>query len=89
MEHLACFVPGMLALGAKYMRGNVGECGGVKDGESIAKRHLELAKDMMRTCYEMYARTPTGLGPEGAKFGAHGFEVQHPHSWSLVRSPWF
>jgi len=56
MDHLACFVPGMLALD------------GIPD-------HLELAKEIMYTCYQFYERNPTGLAPEiaifrdGADFG--------------------
>ena len=53
MDHLVCFVPGMLALGAQ--------------GESGAE-HLQLARDLMETCYRMYAETPTGLAPEIGAF---------------------
>ena len=28
--------------------------------------HLQLAKDLTLTCYEMYRRMPTGLSPEVA-----------------------
>jgi len=49
MDHLVCFVPGMLALGI--------------DGAS-AEGHLDLAERLMETCYRMYADQPTGLAPE-------------------------
>ena len=49
MDHLICFVPGMLALGAH--------------GAS-ASHHLALAERLMHTCYRMYADQPTGLAPE-------------------------
>ena len=49
MDHLACFVPGMLALGA--------------DGDQ-ALRYLTLAQQLMYTCVQMYFRQPTGLAPE-------------------------
>ena len=49
MDHLVCFVPGMLALGAA--------------GETAAQ-DIELAEELMDTCYHMYADTPTGLAPE-------------------------
>ena len=55
MDHLICFVPGMLALGAH--------------GES-ARHHLALAERLMHTCYRMYADQPTGLAPEIAIVGA-------------------
>jgi mannosyl-oligosaccharide alpha-1,2-mannosidase len=41
MDHLVCFVPGMLAL----------------DGDSS---HLELAKELIYTCYQLYSQNPTG-----------------------------
>lgn len=38
---------------------------------------LKVAEDLMRTCYEMYRRTQTGLAPEIAFFKSkeaiHGF----------------
>ncbi len=48
-DHLACFLPGTLALG--FMNGMPGW-------------HLELATQLAHTCYQMYARTPTRLAPE-------------------------
>jgi len=54
MDHLACFVPGMLALGARS--------GIVAD--DVAEQHMQLAKEMMRTCYWMYERQVSGIGPE-------------------------
>ncbi|ESO92753.1 hypothetical protein LOTGIDRAFT_120396 [Lottia gigantea] len=49
MDHLACFLPGTLALGTYF---------GLKED------HLELAKELMHTCFQMYARMPTKLSPE-------------------------
>ncbi|KAJ2161783.1 hypothetical protein GGF46_001205 [Coemansia sp. RSA 552] len=49
MEHLACFYPGVLALGSKAL-------GRPQD--------LELAEELAYTCYQTYATSPTGLGPE-------------------------
>ncbi|OQR99949.1 mannosyl-oligosaccharide alpha-1,2-mannosidase, partial [Thraustotheca clavata] len=64
-DHLLCFVPGMLALGT------VGE----KDTVKVAK-HLDMAKKLMATCYDMYHRQPTGLAPD--LVGFPGFEVLRP-----------
>ncbi|KAK2159061.1 hypothetical protein LSH36_159g03014 [Paralvinella palmiformis] len=50
MEHLACFLPGTLALG--YQAGLRYE------------NHLKMAENLTYTCYQMYARMPTGLSPE-------------------------
>jgi Glycosyl hydrolase family 47 len=50
MDHLACFTPGMLALGAKY-----GAVTGAK-----AELYMQLGRNLTETCYQMYARQPTG-----------------------------
>lgn len=49
MDHLVCFVPGMLALG--YMHG-------------MPKKHLTLAEKLVETCYQMYAQMEAKLAPE-------------------------
>ncbi|GLD96502.1 hypothetical protein PINS_up005185 [Pythium insidiosum] len=49
MDHLVCFVPGMLALG--YMHG-------------MPEDHLVLAEQLLETCYQMYARMEAKLAPE-------------------------
>lgn len=59
MDHLACYVPGMLALGVYH---NVT----VDEEQSVV--HLDLAKHLMRTCYESYKTTKTGLAPEVMAF---------------------
>ena len=53
MDHLACFLPGMLALGAHY---------------GLPETHLELARELLFTCYQMYEQSPTGLSPEITHF---------------------
>jgi hypothetical protein len=53
MDHLACFVPGMLVLGAQG---------------DVAARYVALAKDLSDTCVQMYAGTATGLAPELVNF---------------------
>jgi len=49
MDELACFLPGTLALG-------------VKNG--MPQSHLDLARDLVYTCYLTFARQPTFLAPE-------------------------
>ena len=49
MDHLACFVPGMLALGAEGPH---------------EREYMELAKELMYTCVQMYFRQPSGVSPE-------------------------
>jgi hypothetical protein len=51
-DHLVCFVPGMLALGA-----HSGAVGGAK-----AERYVELAGALTHTCWQMYHRMPSGGG---------------------------
>ncbi len=53
MDHLACFVPGMLVLGAQG---------------DVAERYLALARDLSDTCVAMYSGTATGLAPELVNF---------------------
>jgi hypothetical protein len=48
-------ITGLFALG--HLHGANTSVGGEMDD-------LEVARHLMRTCYEMYRRTPTGLAPE-------------------------
>jgi len=63
MEHLTCFVPGMLALGS---------VSGILESKEEEARHLQVAKDLGHSCYMMYAETATKLGPENARFDGPG-----------------
>eukprot|EP00658_Telonema_sp_P-2_P050572 TRINITY_DN38591_c0_g1_i1.p1 TRINITY_DN38591_c0_g1~~TRINITY_DN38591_c0_g1_i1.p1 ORF type:complete len:469 (-),score=107.37 TRINITY_DN38591_c0_g1_i1:253-1659(-) len=56
MDHLVCFVPGMLALGVQR---------GMDDKPA---QRLRLAEALMQTCWRMYAQTKTGLAPEIVQF---------------------
>ncbi|KAJ3603535.1 hypothetical protein NHX12_028280 [Muraenolepis orangiensis] len=56
MDHLVCFLPGTLALGAHH---------GLPDD------HMELARKLMETCYQMYAQMETGLSPEIVHFNTY------------------
>eukprot|EP00884_Botryococcus_braunii_P021697 jgi/Botrbrau1/8210/Bobra.0392s0008.1 len=58
MDHLACFVPAMLALGAHA---------GAVQGERY-NLYMTLARNLTRTCWEMYNQMPTGLSPEFVEF---------------------
>ncbi|KAK3286169.1 hypothetical protein CYMTET_6264 [Cymbomonas tetramitiformis] len=73
MDHLSCFVPGMLALGLPFLDpGDVDEA-------------LEHAEQLAETCREMYARTATGLAPESVlfnRFQIGGMGMQdHPQNF--------
>lgn len=72
MDHLACFFPGTLALGATK---------GATKEEAMKKNlltfedleNLKLAEDLAKTCVEMYSVTSTGLAPEIAYFQWEGY----------------
>ena len=85
MDHLVCFLPGLLALGHLHGVGKEWGASASTDEERMEFRakikslqlineeeeegaHLQLAKELMRTCVEMYERMPLGLHPEIAKF---------------------
>ena len=62
---------------------------------------LELAEDLMLTCYEMYRRMPAGLAPEIVFFTQHDQGFDHPKQHhpdvgqgdfkvkQQVTAPWF
>lgn len=56
-----CFLPGTLALGAHY---------------GLPAEHMELAIQLMETCYQMYAQMETGLSPEITHFNT---DAAGPH----------
>jgi len=58
MEHLACFVPGLLALGIMHEA--------VTGEEAIL--HRKVAEEVTYTCVQMYLRSRTGLSGECAFF---------------------
>lgn len=78
-DHLACFLPGVLALGHGEGLGRRWGGGDAKREAAAAKAlnrlgldanttHLDVARELARTCVQTYARMPTGLAPEIAHF---------------------
>ncbi|KAK6316084.1 hypothetical protein J4Q44_G00136080 [Coregonus suidteri] len=59
MDHLVCFLPGTLALGAH---------------NGLPEDHMELALQLMETCHQMYVQMETGLSPEIAHFNLQPYE---------------
>lgn len=57
MDHLACFVGGMLMLGSRTL-----------PAAEVDPHWETLAAEIGETCYEMYRRMPTGLSPEYVLF---------------------
>lgn len=72
MDHLVCFMGGLLALGAYT------DPLGMDSPRSI--RDFQTAKALTYTCYQMYARMETGISPEYIQFrdGAD-FSDGEPH----------
>ncbi|GKV36969.1 hypothetical protein SLEP1_g45050 [Rubroshorea leprosula] len=67
MDHLVCFLPGALALGAtKGITREKAKKGNLLTFEDL--ENLKLAEDLAKTCFEMYSVTSTGLAPEIAYF---------------------
>ena len=62
MDHLSCFMGGILALGAYT------DPKGLQSKR--AKRDLKTSKGLVYTCYQMYASMPTGLSPERITFNS-------------------
>lgn len=67
MDHLACFVGAMLAVGAQ-------------DGGPLDTEYMTLADAIGETCYEMYRRTASGLSPEYTKFNVAGKDMDTPRN---------
>jgi mannosyl-oligosaccharide alpha-1,2-mannosidase len=59
LEHLSCFLPGLLALGAHRLPSLSAE---------ERQLHLWAAEGLAHTCWLTYADSPTGLGPDEAVF---------------------
>ncbi|KAK9842510.1 hypothetical protein WJX81_003419 [Elliptochloris bilobata] len=75
MDHLACFVAGMLALGA-----HAGAVAGHKAAE-----FLEVAEELGETCWQMYDQMPTGLAPEWVEFREAGMVAGDGAHHNLLR----
>ena len=76
-DHLVCFLGGTLALGSY---------------NGMPEDHLELGKELTRTCYEMYNKMPTKLSPEivffnQAEGAAEDLIVKVGISYDLSHSP--
>ena len=78
MDHLACFMGGALALGAYTDPGGM--------DSPRAKRDLKTAKALTYTCYQMYARSKTGISPEYVRFeGDNDFTIPSNAPFYILR----
>ncbi|KAI3879492.1 hypothetical protein MKW92_000869 [Papaver armeniacum] len=72
MDELACFAPGMLALGSS----------GFFPGDN--EKYLQLAEELAWTCYNFYQSTPTKLAGENYFFHP-GQDMSVGTSWNILR----
>lgn len=72
MDELACFAPGMLALGSSGY------------GSEKSEEIMNLAKELARTCYNFYRTTPTKLAGENYFFHG-GQDMSVGTSWNILR----
>lgn len=72
-EHLTCFMGGSLAL-TSYTDPSPN---GLESPR--ARRDLKTAKSLAYTCYQMYARTKSGLSPEYVLFTGEHDDYRIPH----------
>ncbi|KAF0296741.1 Endoplasmic reticulum mannosyl-oligosaccharide 1,2-alpha-mannosidase [Amphibalanus amphitrite] len=75
MDHLACFLPGTLALSVRL---------------GLPPSYMKLAEELMYTCYLTYSRQATGLAPEITYFNMNpdsttDFYVKPLDAHSLLR----
>ena len=50
-----------------------------------AQRDLKTAKALTYTCYQMYARSATGISPEYVQFGGNDFSIPHNAPFYILR----
>ncbi|KAL3445772.1 seven-hairpin glycosidase [Aspergillus insuetus] len=81
MDHLACFLPGSIALGAT---GGIPLADAKKSSEWTLRQdeEIRLAKELMKTCWATYLATKTGLAAEITYF-----EINTPHVSEIDKYP--
>lgn len=79
MDHLACFAAGMFALGAHEAPSDYAGKG----------EDMQLAAELAETCFQLYARSPSGVAPEIANFqkGHPDFRVNDGYEASNFLRP--
>ena len=81
MDHLTCFLPGAIALGAT---GGLALSEARRQGQNFPgggwtasqENQIYLARELLKTCWAMNAVTATGLAPEIAYFNAAEEDLQ-------------
>ncbi|ORY07453.1 glycoside hydrolase [Basidiobolus meristosporus CBS 931.73] len=70
MDHLVCFLPGTLAMGATLGK----SIQDIPELKGVSKQDLELAEELLRTCWATYTSTVTGIAPEIVHFNMDASE---------------
>lgn len=86
MDHLVCFLPGTIAMGATEGR-TLAEARRDPEWKPYHEDDVQLAIELMKTCWGMYAVTGTGLAPEIAWFNATEYDLQPNPGDRKQRSP--
>lgn len=76
MDHLVCFMPGTLALSTTGGM-TVSEAKKLKQWNPQKQADLDLAIELMKTCWGMYKVTKTGLAAEITHFGLSSHPVMY------------
>ena len=71
MDHLACFLGGMFALGA--------------ESHQLDDEVFSLGAAITETCHQLYARSPSGIAPEFVNFNAGGDDFVAGAPYYLLR----
>ena len=74
MDHLACFLPGLLALGVAH-----------RPDAPNAARDLKTAEGLMDTCIRMYSQQATGVAAEYVRFDAGRCSMSNGANHNLQR----
>jgi len=83
MDHLVCFLPGVLAL--DFLSSEAYPDSYERVGVSKMRDSLQLAEELAATCMEMYDRMETGLAPEITRLNSEGFEDDSGSMHNLLR----
>lgn len=74
-EHLTCFLPGVLALGAATI-------------PDVPRTHLWAAQGLANTCWTLYADSPTGLSPDVVMMQAGSGPADSSRLWATELAQW-
>lgn len=77
LEHLACFLPGLLALGAHTLPISL-------LSPTEAEHHKWAAEGLAYTCYLLYADSRSGLSPDSVKMKTAGRWVEFVRAWEKI-----